>query len=537
VLLNNCVTSLCDTEFSEITKGVDDLTIDNTSEGVFPTYFRISENCFKLFQWIKFLINRVLLLARKVYMDLLECLPAPYMSKSHGNRRYAVIKNECSVKKMPSQDGSEDFGETVFVGRYVIMSKFSLIVFFSLLSFNLLASPDSDYELGVKAYKAGDNEAAARYFESAMNQGMNALSLQFNLASSYYKVGRYEEAKKLFEQLYKTEAMRDLAEYNLGLIALKQNEWPLARDYFTSVVNSGRDKKLTSLSEQQLAILNKAEKRVKVTAFANIGYDDNVVSVSSESALNESDSYFDAYAAVDYLISGKRGDGWIADASVYMLHYDDIDSSNLDLYELGVKRTLKLSDWTTSLQLKYSTILYGDEDYTSSMMLDAKGYKKLSRVDRLYLRYRYEDISSDDAIYDYLEGSRHRAKLEYRNTSSKNIRQLYYELEINDRGDLVGSSYSYEYSPTRHTLRGKLTHFLNEDWHLRGDLSYRFSDFPSSSTMDREDERWKLVLAADYLIDTSFKLSSKLQFIDNSSTEDRYEYDKSMVSVGLVKTF
>ena len=414
---------------------------------------------------------------------------------------------------------------------------FSLIAFFFLLSFNSHASPETDFNLGVQAFKSGKNEAAVKYFESAMHQGMNTVSLHYNLASSYYKVARYEDAKKFFKLTYKTDAMRDLAEYNLGLVALKQKEWQLAGEYFTSVVNSGRDKKLTKLSQQQLTLLTKGEKQTKVTAFANVGYDDNIVSALSEAALNESDSFYDAYAAVDYLVTGKREDGWIADASLYMLDYSDYDSSNLDLFSLGVKKTFELNDWKSSLHFKLSKTLYGEEDYLSAVMIDAKAYKSLTSSDRIYLRYRYEDISSDDLIYDYLEGWRQRATFEYRNASSKNIKQLFYELELNDRGDLVGTGYSYEYSPTRHTVRGKLTHVLNEKWHLSGDLSYRFSDFPSSPTMDREDELWKLVLAADYIINPSFKLSTKLQFIDNSSTEDRYEYDKSLLSVGLIKSF
>ena len=416
-------------------------------------------------------------------------------------------------------------------------SNFSLIALLLFLSFNLQASPETDFELGVKAFKSGDNEVAVKYFESAMHQGMNTVSLHYNLASSYYKVGRYEDAKRLFKLTYQTDAMRDLAEYNLGLVALKQKEWKLAREYFTSVINSGRDEKLTNLSQQQLTLLTKGEKRTKVTAFANIGYDDNIVSASSESALNQSDSFYDVYASIDYLITGKRKDGWLVDASLYMLDYSDVDSSNLDLFNLGVKKTFDLNSWKTSLHFKLSKTLYGEEDYLSSAMMDLKGYKNLSSSDRIYLRYRYEDIASDDLIYDYLEGSRHRATLEYRSASSKNIKQLFYELELNDRGNLIGTGYTYEYSPTRHTVRGKLTHLFNDKWHLSGDLSYRFSDFPASSTLDREDERWKLVLAADYIFEPSLKLSTKLQYIDNTSTEDRYEYDKSMISVGLIKTF
>ena len=94
-----------------------------------------------------------------------------------------------------------------------------LSVLFLLFSSDIRASAESDYDLGVEAYKAGDNGMAVMYFESARKQGMDTVALQYNLASSYYRVGRYNDAKEMFNLLNKTEEMRDIAEYHLGLIA------------------------------------------------------------------------------------------------------------------------------------------------------------------------------------------------------------------------------------------------------------------------------------------------------------------------------
>jgi hypothetical protein len=214
-----------------------------------------------------------------------------------------------------------------------------------------------------------------------------------------------------------------------------------------------------------------------------------------------------------------------------------MNSTDENQFSVGLKKTFKLADWYNSAEFKVTKSTYGGDDFQSTAMLDVRGRKNLSRNDRLYLRYRYEDITSDQLIYDYLEGNRQRARIEYRNFTRNNLKQIYYELELNNRNELVTSSYSYDYSPTRHTIRGKYTHYLSDEWHLSGDISYRFSDYPSSATIDREDERWSLALSADYRFDKTFKLTGKFQYTDNSSTESRYEYDKSVFRIGISKSF
>ena len=406
-----------------------------------------------------------------------------------------------------------------------------------LFASDLMASAETDFELGVEAFKSGKNEAAAGYFESALRQGMDSVALRYNLASSYYKLGRYDEAKKYFQSLLDTDAMRDLAEYNLGLVAIKQKEWGSAREHFNSVIKSGRDEKLTGLSKKQIAKLTKEEKPLQGTVLGNIGYDNNIVSVSDGSALNQADSFYDLYASANYLLSGKRKDGWIVDASLYRLDYTHDDDYNIGLFWVGVKKTMVLNGWETGAHLKLYKSTYGDEAYLSSGMIDLTGNRKLSSNDGLYLRYRYEDIRSDDPVYDYLAGWRQRANVEYRHATSNSLAQLTYELEVNNRGELVTPTYSYEYSPTRNSLNAKYTYIFKNKWRIGGDAAYRYSVFPPSDTIDRKDRQWILSLSADYQFDKTFKFTSKVQYIDNQSTEPQYTYDKSIVKIGLSKSF
>jgi len=139
---------------------------------------------------------------------------------------------------------------------------------------------------------------------------------------------------------------------------------------------------------------------------------------------------------------------------------------------VGVKKNLQLGQsWQTNYTLDMNKIKYGGEDYQSIIKLGAEARNSLSRNERLYFRYAYEDINSDRAIFDYLEGWRQKLRAEYRLYRKQDNTRLYYELELNNRNDLTVTSGVYSYSPTRHTLRGRYTSMLSREWHLIGDLS------------------------------------------------------------------
>lgn len=406
-----------------------------------------------------------------------------------------------------------------------------------LFSSAVMASAESDFNKGIEFFRQGDYAAAVEQFKQAEKQGMSSIALHYNLASSYFKQGDYENSKRYFERVAQSPDMRELAEYNLGLIAVKKGDSKEAKQYFTDLVKKSNDEKIVALAKSKLSDIYMAEEQWRTYISANMGYDDNITATPGDPALGISDTYYNLFALVDTVIAGRRRNGWVADATYYRVDFSDTDIYDEDQFAFGIRREAVLSSWETRFHFDLSRKNFGGEDFQSIAKLDVSGKRALSKTEKIYLNYRYEDITSDNIIYDYLEGWRQRVKLEYRDYAGKNYKQLYYELELNDRSNLVTSTYAYDYSPTRHTIRGKYARTLNEQWQVSGDASYRLSDFPESTSFDRNDDQMRLMLSATYSFDKTLKLKAGWLFVDNASSVDIYDYEKTIMTLGISKLF
>ena len=91
------------------------------------------------------------------------------------------------------------------------------------------ANPDS-WTAGQQAFEDGDYRAALDYFTNAWDAGLPGPAVQYNIAVSLYKLRRYVDARKSFEEIARQHPkMRVLAEYNLGLVANRLGDADRAR--------------------------------------------------------------------------------------------------------------------------------------------------------------------------------------------------------------------------------------------------------------------------------------------------------------------
>ena len=416
-------------------------------------------------------------------------------------------------------------------------SKCLLVAFGLFFSSMVMSAAVDEFEKGMQLFRAGNYAAAVKYFEAAKKQGLNKVSLYYNLGSGYYKLGYYDKARYYFSVVRKSPRMRDLAEYNLGLTAMKMNEKSVAHQHFTTVVSISKDKKLLAMSRKQLALLEKQSKPWLAYLSMNLGYDDNITASPGGTAQDVADNFYDLFVSVDRLVSGYRGQGWLVDASYFRIDFFDDDLYDDSQLGFGVRNEKSVAAWELRSHLGFNKRSYANDDFQSTVKLDLQARHDFERARRMYLRYIYEDIKSDNVLYDYLQGWRQRVRAEYREYRRDHIARLYYELELNDREDLDITGFSASYSPTRHTLRGKYTFVLDAQKSITADLSFRSSDYPETVSLDRQDDRWRFALEADYRLDRNTRIRGKLQYISNDSSVEIYDYDKSIISLGITHLF
>jgi len=400
-----------------------------------------------------------------------------------------------------------------------------------------LASAKEDYNEGVEFFKKGDYHSAIASFKSAEKKGMESAALFYNLGSAYFKIEQYAASKKYYTRVKQYPDKRALAEFNLGMIALEQNQNEEALAHFKYAEANSSDKKIVDAAKQTIAELTGTGKRWGAYVAANFGYDDNISVTPDNLALGVDDTFYNIYASTDLVIHGRRKSGWLLDAALFTIDYSDSDNFDQDFYTIGLRKEHEFSSWDTITHLKYGNSKFGGDDLQSFYKLDILGARSLSGNAKIILKYRFDDFTSKNSIYDYLEGWRQRAQIRYSRSTASSNQQVYYEGELNNRGELVTSLYSYEYSPTRHTLGGRYTHKFSEKWYLTGDLAYRASDFPASPTVDRDDTRWTLDVLLDYRIDPTLVLKSNVKYIQNDSSVDIYTYDKTLITLGVSKLF
>ena len=414
-----------------------------------------------------------------------------------------------------------------------------IIVIFMLYAATALASAKQDYNHGVEFFRKGNYHSAIASFKSAEKKGMASAALFYNLGSAYFKIENYEASKKYFSRVTEYPDNRALAEFNLGMIALEQSNTQQALAHFKYAEANSDDKKIVAAAKQTIAELTGTGKRWGAYVLANVGYDDNISVTPDNLAVGFDDTFYNIYASADFVVHGKRKHGWLLDAALFTIDYSDRDDFDQDFYTLGVRNEHRFSSWNTIASLKYGNSTFGGKDLQSFYKLDFIGVRSLVGNQKIILQYRYDDFTSKNSLYDYLEGWRQRARIMYYRNAVKNNQQLYYEGELNKRGELVSllGGYSYEYSPTRHTVGGKYTHKFSDKWYLSGDLSYRVSDFPASATIDRDDTRWLLDILLDYRIDNTLSIKGDIKYLQNDSTVDIYTYDKTVISLGVSKLF
>ncbi len=416
---------------------------------------------------------------------------------------------------------------------------------------SLVVSADTPFERGVSAFKVQNYQSALEWFKQSRREGNASAILDFNLASSYYKLGRLPEAKRYYIKSSNNKNLAALSYYNLGLIALSVNDKQAAYQAFRRSFETAQNDRLKFLAAKHLDELM-AENKEKsapdaVSGFVSfgLGHDDNVANVSDDvtTVSNKSDTYLDLFGIVNYQLSGSRRDGVYLKAGLVLTRYDDLTRYNENMFNLGIFLTQPLADWKTRLGLVYFHDSLDGDSFQQRTALQLRADKYYSKGQRLRLKYELSLYDDLDVRYAYLNGTRQRFTIENRSYLNRHSLRLGYRLETNQRDNLVSASSFFSYSPTRQSLYGSYDYMFSEKWGGQLSAEYRDSDYEDANISAgtnlgvQHDKRSRYGLTGIYRLSRDSELEIGWRHTNNRSNISAEVYDSSEVMLGISHFF
>jgi tetratricopeptide (TPR) repeat protein len=408
-----------------------------------------------------------------------------------------------------------------------------------LLSFAAPASgavvpePGLDYfERGVLQYHAGDYASALYLFQLARAQGNRNPNLSFDIALTLYQLGRDEEARRAFENLHFEPGYESIAEYHLGLIALRTGDRDAAAASLRRTATGAEHAPLRQLAGGALARLDGLLPRPSVDAYASIGagFDTNAgyqaddLQEQSDSA----DSYYEAAGVLDYPLSGDL----FLLGSMHAREYAEMSDYSQQTGQLALRAQTGGRQWRASLTGRAEASWFGGESLHNAGMLILEGRRSAGPGSFVARAASARFVAGN--LYPELEGWRHRLGVDYALSRTT----VGYQVEVNDRADARDADEFRSRSPVRHQFTLRTRHPLSSRLTLEWRARYRYSHYGDEDrfggvALRRKDSLAEAGVEARWRLSKAMSLLTEARYARNSSSLDHYEYKRGAGLVSL----
>ncbi|WP_323751083.1 hypothetical protein [Marinobacter sp.] len=423
-----------------------------------------------------------------------------------------------------------------------------LALSFSLCPFAVADTHDDgkqDFRSGVMAFQKGELNQAKQFLESAQSKGLQSKALTYNLGVLYYKLAEYEQSRQAFSQLIGTN-QKSLAQYNLGLIALAENDSATALFHFRTVAADNHQQKLAKLAQAQLKNLGSQKaptKHWQALLSVAVGYEDNIGLFPDTAASTLDDGFLESVGAASGYAYRHGNSAIQLKAQFYVRDYFEEDDFNTDLLRLGTAWRYNLGGDRISLGLEGDQLWLANASREQRARLTADwltpSCSTKSMKASCQIKLEAEQIFADKAQYQAYEGQHYRLDTRYRARQGDWSSELQYRFDYNDRKDREIGDQFYSVSPMGHTLGAKLSYAITRALKIGANASFRYSEytqphtFKNGETKKRTDRRLSYSLNAEYQFDQTFAATTKLGRMSNDSNIDRYQYDRDTISLGI----
>ena len=388
------------------------------------------------------------------------------------------------------------------------------------------------FAAGSRAFESGDFRQALADFEAAIAAGESGPAVHYNVAVCYYKLADYRRAESAFKDLaQRFPAMRDLAEYNVGLALTEQGRRIEARDAFERA-RAGSDAQVAALANVMLERLTAVRAVPPARVWTQlvdirVGHDDNVALIDAASlpaGVTTDSSFAEVYA---YFSGPAGGRPWRVDASTYLAAYPDASEFDQRVVYLGAAREWRAGGWSFDAGpgVSYATLDGDAFEQRVGVLFNMRRAGKVTFAAQL----AHDDIDHGEARFSYVDGTLDQLLLVADRAFGIGRVIATYYLERNDRADPEVSA-----DRDRYVLRFRRS--FNATWAADFMYEYRKSDYTQLSPA-REEERQQIGIDLGRNVSATWQVVMQYRFADSESNDAAYRYDRHRISVGVSTSF
>jgi len=403
------------------------------------------------------------------------------------------------------------------------------------------------------AFKHGDTEKALQLFLALEKQSQTPTpQITLNIGLLYFKSANYVRAQEYLTRLSKQPNWAMLAQYYLGLLALRDGDKIKAKSLFTRVASQANNPTLREKSRAALGkvsghlSLGAGESNVKAhlpTAPSyylsySAGFEDNVLALPSDqldSTLQADDHYHELFVLAEMSVNDDLAlNGYVS--ATYYDQYSDLNSNILDLgleYEFSMFVSRPLATFNISQVSADGAAIYDQWQTKISSPLVILEYS-------LDASFSVQQILASTA-FQFLDGFQYKLVLNKDWSIAGHTLALDYGYEINNRADLASENEFSSFSPRRHKLA------LSDEFNWSDQLEFTASlgvthaqwrgtndtldELDNIHTAKRQADQFEYAFSAAYHLSKDMTLTTRYQYLDHDENINTNRYTNSQLSL------
>lgn len=407
---------------------------------------------------------------------------------------------------------------------------------------------------GIAAFNQGNYQQALEFFEQAERAGGQSDSLDYNIAVSLYRLGRYEEAKERFNALVDKPEWQVLVRYNLGLVAEAQQDRAMAIQYYRLSAQQQENERVTGLAQQKLNALEQQSAGISAANPVTVaspsrwaglisvtaGQDSNASSLADDllESTNSAEDYFQELLVYGHAqLTGRQGNGFRIYGLGFHRAFNEFDHLDSQVLGIGGVYEKPVGNYLFEGGLRATTTTLDSRDVADQWQIST-GLSRRFDLGTVNTSYAYSQFNAGKD-FAQIDGDQHVVELGWRKQfGDVNLRSRY-RYETNARDDLQRDGAFASYSPDRHGIRLEArwqatqalsTGLIAEHIHSRYDGDNRLRDTDGQIREEqRINKQSKLTADIAYRFNRNWRAKAEYQYTDQRDNFDIYAYDKHRV--------